>query len=861
MEITLSKGVIIVICASVGGLILAAGSFLVIKLLRLKYKRFPPLTRETSQRRLSRYSGGNFSFTDTDFARTPGTRTKLRRSINNPYSNPRNDWASIPSRENLPRRVALPRSHQTLAGDQSMNSPNAEGRRWPVPPRLKRTNAIPLSAIKTSPSIRLVERAPENFDTFLTKSQFDNPIRINTGKRIEHSTEGQIAGLQERLQTNFSLEARTKPKPLFYGKQRSISTSVIGQGGEGNSKVTPTDLSRTVQGQTGSPLVRQSSLPRSSSLFAQQPGKAPSIPVPNLPSEVSARIQRIKSPTDTDTGNERPSNTSFVSDYTSLVDDRVSSGFSHTDADFTSIGLKSPAASRFSSEGLGIDLESGVLEKTRNFLRTDDLCAEMGSQQSLATSIQQGLPRDSSSGLRFSMYDRSQSRNESSTTLSKDMSPNLVLKAPGSADRRSLGQQAMSSGLIPARSRDNKNSGNTQTSQVSASILKDVSGNERSPLKWGNRPSSIVAGDPFPYNHDLPTRTEKSSATPRESRHHRRKNCVRLSNPPTTVLVDTTFPTVNKGLTVVSTDPPISGLFDEASVPDQAMSRPPSKATFSSHTDITKQRQSLTVKAENTDPPSLSTIGLYKHSDSSSESICFTPTRKPSGRNPSIIQPGSNRGSIFLSLNPYDPETAPNLPIFPDLNIPQLLPNNAKTSPNSFGHASLNFDDPPKALESTSRRKSPLHGPRAPPHRSGSPARRSPTRQLSTKHSMPGSPTGSGVAKHEIPSASSPRNKQLLNSIMDLRRMNSDVSKSGSDKAHRRFRSLENAEHAIDEVEAGIEQLGRIGTKEKLTESMKTPKQMPELEIPRLLFSASRKEDGLWEAPKWAIGHGDDALY
>ena len=859
MAITLSKGVIIAICASVGGIVLAAGSFLVIKLLRLKYKSFSALTRETSERRLSRYSGGNFSFTDADFARTPGTRTKLRRSINNPYSNPRNDWASIPSCDDLPRRVVLPRSHKALVVDQAMSNPNLEGRRWPIPPRLKRTNAIPLSVIKTSPSIRLVERSPKYFDTSPTKSYTEDPVRIKAEKRIEHDTESQMAGSPVISPVDVSSEATTKPKPLFYGKQRSISTSVISPGVEGSNKFAPTDLSRTAQGQLLPPLMRQSSLPRSSSLFTQQPGKAPGIPMPKLPSEISAQIQRIKSATDT--GNRKPSDTNFASEDTSLVDGGASRAFSHTDTNFTSISLKSPAVSDFASVGLEIDLENEMLEKTSNFLRKEDLCTQMGSQQSLATSIQQRLPRDNSSGLRFSMYDHSQPHNESSTTPNKDMSLKSVVKAPGSADRRYLGQQALSSGLAPDRSKDTKDHEKAQESQISTSILKDVSGNEGSPLRWGSRPSSIVAIDSFRYNPGPSMRDEKSSATPLGSRHNRRQSCARSSNLPTVIPAEQISPNMNEGLEVASADPLIPGLFGNVSVPHKATSHPQSNAIFSPRIHNTKQSQSLTVKPENSNSPAVSAIGLYKHNDSSSESISSTPTRRPSGRNPSTIQPSSNRRRIFPSSNPYDPETAPNLPVFSDVTIPRVSADNAETSSASFQHSSLRFPDSLKPTESSPWCKPPLHGPRAPPCRFRFSARRSPTRQLSVRRSLSRSPTRFAVGKHQSLSSPSPGSKQLLNSIMDLRRMNSDVSKSGNEKAHRRFHSLGSAEHTVDEGEAGSEQWGRTGSKEKLTEGMRTPRHVPELEIPGLLFSDRKNEDGVWEAPKWAIGHGDDGLY
>ena len=856
MAIILSKGVISAICAVAGCLVLATGSFLVIKLLRLKYERLHALTRETSEQRSSRYSGGNFQFTDADFARTPGTRTKLRRSINNPYSNPRNDWASIPSCDNLPRRVALPRSQKALVADQVTSSPNREGRRWPVPPRLKRSNAIPLSALQTSPPVRLIERSPKAFDTVPSRSQSKDLVQTSADKRIEHNSGNLQAGLAERLVVDVPSEATTKPKPLFYGKQRSISTSAIRQGTEGNTNSASMDASRTTQLQQKYPPQRQSSLPRSSSLFTQPPGKAPSIPMPKLPSEVSARIQNIKIPANNDTKSR--SHTAFVTEYTALAEDGASRALPHTDHDVTSIGLQSLLTSGSASVGLGIDLESGMLEKTSTFLGSQELCTQMASEQSFATSVQQSLPRDNSSGLRFSMYDHSRSRNESGTTLSKDLSPKLVLKALGNTDRRSLGQQTLPSDLLPTHTKDCENA---QSSQLFASVLKDVSGNEGSPLGRVSRPSSIVAGDPFQYDPGLSMQPEKSTGRTGRSRHNQRQSCVPPTKFPTIFPVALNPPNMDEGLGVTSAVPPRPKLFGKASVLDQAMSRPPSKASFSPRILNTKQRHSLTVKAESTDSLDLSMLGPYKQYDSPSGSLASTPTRKPSGRNPSIIQLGSNYRSNLQGWDPYDPETAPNLAIFPDITIPHLPPNQTETSPNPLQRSPLKLPDPLKPPESTSCRKPPLHGPRALPRRTRSPARRSPTRQHCIRRSPSRSPTRHTVGQDQSSSNPNIRNKQLINTIIDLRRMNSEVSKSGGEKAHRRFRSLGSAEHTIDGGEVDNEQRGDTGRNERPAESVRTPRHTPDVEIPELLFSTRRNEDGVWEAPKWAIGHGDDGLY
>ena len=821
-----------------------------IKLLRLKYKRLPQLTNEILERRSSCYSGGHFSFTDADFARTPGTRAKLHRSINSPYSNPRSNWASIPSCDNLPRRAALARSTKALLVDEVRNDPDLEGPRWPVPPRLKRTNAIPLSTIRTASSIKLTEKLPNHAEISTVKLQVQDPVSAE--KCTDHKTDPKMVGRLGKLTVDISPEVTIKPKPLFYSKQRSSSTGVITQNAEGNNKSASANNLPGTQAHLKSSFGQNPSLPRSSSLFTQQPGQAPSIPMPQLPLAVYTKIQNIKGAREI--GIKRPSDISFISKYTSTLHDRTSIAFSHTDTDLTSVSLQSPIASSSAAVGLGTDLEGGIWETSSKLLGTQGLCTQMSSQQSLGMSIQQSLPRDSSSGLRFSMYDYNHPRDESSTTLSKDMSPNRNIKAPASVDRRSLG-----SGLPSSRSIDMKEYESAQTQRASLSISKTISGNEGSPLKWQSRPSSVAIGGTFQLDPDVSAQPSESSAWKDVERKHQQQSCIRLSYLPAVVSPGTTSPRMAEEYEIVPHDPPIPGLLRQTLISNEAMSRPSSKASFSSQFQTLSSRHSFAGKLEGADSPTGSIMSLYKHNDtSSSDSIVSTPTRKPTGRNPSTIHPGNNRISALLGLRTCDPELAPNLPLFP-LAIPPLSPNHAETSPPSSKHSSLQLFEPFKPLNHASWRKTPLHGPRTPPRRFRSQARRSPTRQLLIKRSPSRSPPRGGVEKPQSPSPS-PRSRRLLESIIDLRRMNSEVSKSGAEKAHRRFQSL-GAEDLFEEGAGRSEAGGRKESPECLSDDMRKPRYVLDLEIPGLLFAARRNEEGVWEAPKWANRHGDDGLY
>ncbi len=855
MAIVLSTGVIIGICASAGGLVLVAGTVLVIIHLRRKYKRLPALTSETTQRRSSRYSGSHFTLTDADFARTPGTRAKLRRPINNPYSSSRRDWATIPSCENPQRHAAQPCSSKALIVDGTRPDPNA-GRRWPVPPRLKRTNAIPLSAIKASPSGQRVERSAKHVEMSLSKTQVPKPEQESIDKNTEHNIDRQMTANPTRPPVSVFPEAVTRPKPLFYGKQRSSSTGVIYQGSESNSRSASAVIPQAIQTQPESLPTRRLSLPRSSSLFAQ-PGQAPSIPMPKLPPETYTRIQKIKIPTEV--SSKPPSGVSFISEYTSVLDEGVSRTFSHTDTDLTSTGLQSATASSFAVEGLSIDLENGKWENTSDLLGARGLRTQLGSQQSLGTSIQHSLPRDNSSGLRFSMYDHHQSRNESSTTLSKEISPTMNVRPPGSADRRSTGPQAQSSAPPLNGGAQPRNNENISTNRASKSIMKDVSGNEGSPLKWESRPSSIATSDQFLFDTHGSIQHGKSSALKGSAGEQKHQSCVRPSNLPTFIPLGPIFPTTVEKLEVTPACSPVLGLFSQASVSNRAMLQPNSRATFSRQTDLPRPRHDFIGKAEAVGSATQSVMGLYKQEDNgSSESIAYTPTRRPSGRNPSTVRPDSNRKSVFLSLNPYDPESAPNLPFLPNLAIAARYSRHAETSPPSSKHSSLQFPDPPKPFDPDSWRRTPLHGPRTPPHRFRSQVRRSPTRRYSPSRS----PSRAGVGKSSSSPSPSPRNKELLSTIMDLRRMNSEVSESKGEKAHRRFRSLGSAEEVLGEGDGGSEEKGREEQREGLAEDVRTPRHVPELEIPGLLFSNQTKQEDIWDAPKWAVaGNGHGELY
>ena len=824
-----------------------------IKLLRLKHKRLPPLTNQIAERRSGCYSGGHFSFTDADFARTPGTRAKLHRSINSPYSNPRSNWGSIPSCDNLPRRAALARNTKASLLDEVRNNSNLEGRRWPVPTRLKRTNAIPLSAIKVSPSVNLTDKSPNHAEISTVKSQVQDPVDRSAKMLTDHKNDPKMVGRLGKLSIDTSPEVTTKPKPLFYSKQRSNSTGVIAQTTEGNSKSASANILPGTQAQLGFPLGRNSCLPRSSSLFTQQPGKAPSIPMPQLPSAVSTKIQNSKGAREI--GINRPSNMSLMSEYTSALDSRASRAFSHTGTDFTSANLLSPAASSSATVGLGIDLKGGIWEKSLKLLGTQDSCTQVSSQHSLGMSIQQSLPRDNSSGLRFSMYNHNHPRNESSTTISKDMSPKRNMKAPASAERRPLGLD-----LPFSRSTDIKDYKGAQTKRASVSIFKDVLGSEGDLSKRQSRASSATIGDAFQLDSDVSAQPSESSARKDGEIKHEQQSCVRLSTPPAVIPPRTTSPNMAREYEIVSRDPPIPGLLRQTSVSYEAISRPSSKTSFSLRFQKSSSRHSFAGEVEGADSPTESMMSLYKHNDNSSpDSIVSTPTRKPSGHNPSTIRSRNNRKSVLLGLRTYDPESAPNLPLFP-LTIPPLSPNHAEKSHPSSKNSSLQLSEPLKPLNPASWRKTPLHGPRTPPRRFTSRARRSPTRQLETKRFPSRSPLRGGVEKAQSSPSPSHRSRPLLESIIDLRRMNSEVSKSGAEKAHRRFQSLE-AEDLIEEGAGQSEAGGQKESIERLSDDMRMPRYMPEVEIPGLLFAARRNEEGVWEAPKWANRHDDDEIY
>lgn len=97
---------------------------------------------------------------------------------------------------------------------------------------------------------------------------------------------------------------------------------------------------------------------------------------------------------------------------------------------------------------------------------------------------------------------------------------------------------------------------------------------------------------------------------------------------------------------------------------------------------------------------------------------------------------------------------------------------------------------------------------------------------------------------------------------MDLRRMNSEVNESRGEKALGSFRSLGSAEEALGEGEGGSEERVREEQTKWLTRDMRTPRHVPELEIPGLLSSNQRKHQDIWEAPKWAVtGSGYDEIY
>ncbi|KAI4142955.1 MAG: hypothetical protein L6R39_004773, partial [Caloplaca ligustica] len=475
-------------------------SALILFSLRRKHKALlADIDHDHGQRR------AHLSITDEDVSRMPGTR-RVRPL---PYSNP-SGWAPLLSRESVAKKGLSPNPADV---DPVTGVPP-----WPVriPRRLKKAPSRPGVRVPLAALSPVTERSTNNTATSPSVSKVtDEETDIKA-----QPNQGTVRGVY-RLSGGPFLDAspnQLKPKPLFHGQQRSFSHGVLTSIAHGTDPRGSTSVSHETAEFAKAQLSR---MRRSSSLCSQQPGRAPTIPIPPLPFQHEARKKPQPMQSPPGASPRRMSGTSLMSGDTSVLDEMVSKGLSRAETDFTSISLSSPPASASTNIGLGVSNEN---HPKWNFSRIDrsasplsatkarNIRPQINQQQSFRASIQSSLPRSASSGLSMSLLDH----NSPNPKAAHHNALKATLEIPSKSERN---PSRRSNRMPQASPLSNVNvfriSEDLKSKRASTSILQVVSGNNQgSPVKnpWTDRPTSIATDDPFRWDPKTSMQSGKPSA-------------------------------------------------------------------------------------------------------------------------------------------------------------------------------------------------------------------------------------------------------------------------------------------------------------------------------------------------------------
>ena len=765
------------------------GFCIILWVARWRHRRALATLSTASDRRLSRYPNGHLTFTDEDFASIPRARNKLRRPVRMPNGGPPS-YVNLSSSEHIQHPpVARVSSAPTFVENSDRNL--SQQRSWSLPRRLARSNSIPL--VKMSP----ITEAP-----MLVKGG----LKIIEGVHRPHLYKG-LEGSAEVNESTINLmksevdkSPELIPRALFSDKPRSVSFGQIAH----ISLLSPEQRNKRASVQDGEKRRRPLIMPRSTSLCNQEPGNAPTHPIPPLPTEV-AQSRLLKKASITGALSDREASTySLLSGGTSIIDAHTSKSFSKAETDQTSINLVTSSMPGLAPltwstkhsvssiwEAPGMDRALSPLQVAKS----PEVRPVFETQQSFRASIQTTLPSSKSSGLSMSLLDQALSTTASNVTLNKGgspVSPKNRLQPPKDTKKGSRLS-------FPPRSPLRRNppravSDEIQSKRSSVSVLQVISGNEGSPMHnpIAVRPLSIATENPFEWKPRISMKPGRPSSKKDRKVGHKRQNCVRISNLPSVSPSPVAFGIMSKEPKRPLQDhiqpPPRFSLPPTTDQPNWPI-RPPSRVTFdpqispstptpaprrASRTSIAKAPTFTQLSTpggsfslgnltlDETSPPLSSPkiragANPNRHQKILSDpgnaelSAPFTP-KKPRRNQPDVPSP-SEKGVAAAAIEKRNAKHVgippPSNRLFPFPSPPHLISSSSPTGP------------------SVSPIVSPIRGPRALPISSSCHQHRSSTLRVSK----------STVLGNRI---SDPRQSELCKSVAALRRMNSEISSTCS---------------------------------------------------------------------------------
>lgn len=791
----MSLGLLAGIIAGAVGLTSSA-IILVVLGLRRKHKRLlSEINSEINSAGERRLSGSRtspsaiLSITDEDVARMPGTRASIHRSPPTLYN--RNSlYTPMASRESLPQRTYIPKAR---ANDRDEHERGAPQQSWPLPRRMTRADGTPLVKL---PSLTLTPVTEKSNFGLPSPSSKDIGKPADTPRKDEMASSGILdLNRKDGDVTKASVSPDLAPKPLSHGQQRSTSYGIIAELADG-SRTEPRAVRRTSQ------------VPRSKSMYSQEPGLAPSQPLPPLPLTITKHFPRVRS---LEQSIRRASGGSLFSEQTSILDDNCSKAFSQGGTDFTSITLASspmPASTPKGPrpyEGNHVVWDSTYVEGRASPIgvaKQMSFRPQLNTQRSFRASVQESLPRSQSSGLSLSMSLHGPSRAESRASLAKDPSSTHSksrVTIPRSAEKRKA-KRGISPSSPLRHTTDFTIHDDTKSKRTSTSTLHEISGNEGSPIPspWDKRPRSLATSHPLEWDVESLSEVKPSTARDRASGNEQRH---RIGVSDAAVIAPSPVkPLAFDEREELAQGNPHFNNHSWETGPKQITFRPPSRQDFDFALQTNLGLSRATSRITNNNSPFSPTqfmVNLYREDNNSQDFEEETPTRKPSSRKPPSTHP-NRRKTIFDDPTPtvwplatpprpephpdpskrtHDTTTTTNYSSRQSLQSTSQDSNNPDSRPTSF---LLNFPCPTTAIRRGP--KTPIRGPRPAPFRYISPTsrRRSPIRN-------------SGVGKQQQRGGSP--GKDLRRSVAALRRMNSEVvssrtSRGRRSREHKRYLSI-----------------------------------------------------------------------
>ena len=827
---------------------------LVVLVLRIKHHRKLARTNAAGERRLSRYPGGHLSITDEDVAQMPGTGTAMRESLCNRYTRT-STYAPMASRESVepqfsesPMLYAPAKDADSLQKKTPVPEPGSISaspvRAWPMPRRLTRASRPPAIHVRLPPPTSAASGHRSAEPPKLTpRDEFARDRGLSPfddGRDVVEASPEKSAIPSPTLQ----------PKPLFHEKKRSISHGMIADSHR-QGEIGPTRLDHESH---NSWTHSRSSLPRSISLTSQGPGRIPIEPVPPLPAEALAiRRQRSRNAS----GSRRSlitTNSRQDVDGGLRIDTIPTKATSHTI-------VKTPKSSeeRVNEDQFFVDGNMFRPPVSPTVVRSEKSKTRLDSQKSFRASIQDGITRSNSSGLSESLLNHGWSRSASNASMLKEVTY-AGSKTPASTNSRAhisvfdFGLPFRSDAELSAMSQTDPNE--SQTKRKSTSILQMISGNEQT-LSLGakeGRPTSIATEIPFRWSNDVLTKEmsekgetakELAKARPTSKRSSIKQQYAHASR------ASRSSSGVQKAKLPATHSQPQAQSLRRPRIDPPAF-RPPSKPTFDPQ--LTGTLRSKRPSARVAPGPNshlkdtLAILTGQNDSDSSTSSPPPTPTRRPSQkRQPSGTHPNRQRAifdgpskiaqwplagqhpALSLGLRAANDEASEKAN-----NIFRL---DAQINSTKDSKKSINDEDGEKSTTLTYRPPSLLYrfpSPPSPPVRNASnsgggvsihqqlqshsqPYIQVPylNRPIFLSHSDAYSKTTSNLDsfisdnhRNDKENNGSPSN-QLRQSVLALRRMNSEISEpSTARREHRRYLSLGKGEDAI--FEDGDDGTGRI---------------------------------------------------